>query len=264
MTMSVLYESFQKYFEIVIADTPELLENVYRIRYQVLCVEQRIPGFEPSHYPDQLEKDDNDSHSVHSLLRLRSSGDFIGTVRLILFNPLQPEKLFPVELNTQFDPELCNMKSLSRQQTAEVSRFVVVDRFNRRKENRRKRDSTVSENSPVSSERRSSDRRSGLSIALMLMAGVMRMSVQHNIKNWLSMMDSPLNRLLSFDGLDFIQIGPPVDYHGIRRPYFVRVEDVLNRMYREHYDAWEVVTDCGKYNPSSSAHGNVLNQEHIF
>jgi len=29
----------------------------------------------------------------------------------------------------------------------------------------------------------------------------------------------------------------------------VRVEDVLNRMYEEHRDAWEVVTDCGKYNP---------------
>ncbi len=257
--MNELYNSFQKYFEIVIADTDELRQDVYKVRYKVLCLEERIPGFDPSFYPDGLEKDDYDSHSIHALLRFRSSGEFIGTVRLILFNPSQPEKLFPVEQNTQFNAEFYNTENFQRKHTAEVSRFVVVNRFNRRRENRRRSDAGGNENAVTSERRSSSDRRSGLNIALVLMAGVMRMSVQHDIRSWLSMMDLPLNRLLSFDGLDFIPIGPPVNYHGMRRPFFVKVKDVLQRMYAEHHDAWEVMTDCGKYDPFLSTNGTVLN-----
>ena len=44
--MSDLYQSFQQYFEIVIADTDELLENVYKIRYQVLCVQNTFPNMD--------------------------------------------------------------------------------------------------------------------------------------------------------------------------------------------------------------------------
>jgi N-acyl amino acid synthase of PEP-CTERM/exosortase system len=247
--MSDMYDNFNKYFEIVIADTSELLENVYKIRYQVLCEEQRIPGFDPSLYPDKMEKDNYDSHSSHVLLRFRPSGDFIGTVRLVLFDFLQPEKLFPVESYAQFDPALCNIETLSRLQTAEISRFVVVSRFDRRKEDRRTSRTDNPAESPADIERRAKDRRSTPSIALILMAGVMRLSVKYNIKNWISGMEPALNRLLSYSGLTFNLAGPPVNYHGIRQAYYVKVEDALARIYKEHYDAWEVLTECGKYNP---------------
>lgn len=257
-SMSDLYQNFQKFFELVVADTAELLEHVYRIRYQVLCVEQRLPGFDPVLCPDQMERDGYDSHSSHILLRYRPSGEFIGTVRLILPDSSRPEKPLPVELYGQLDPELCDVKALPRQQTAEISRFLVVSRFDRRKGDRRKQvEETEGEKREVHQEReqrgtqqdrRSSDRRSSLSIGLVLMAGVMRMSVKYNIRHWLSVADPALNKLMGFYGLNFNPIGPLVNYHGIRRPYYVKVEDALEKMYNEHRDAWEVVTDCGEYN----------------
>ncbi len=261
--MNETYKSFQKYFEIVIADTNELLEIVYRLRYQVFCLEH---GFlDASFYPNKLERDDYDSHSSHALLRFRSSGEFIGTVRLILFNPLKPEKPFPVELYTQLDPALCNIKTLPRQQVAEISRSLVVKQFDRRKgERRESKLEEPSENTVTvikdrrSSDRRSSDRRSTPHLSLLLMAGVMHMSAKYNIKHWLSATEPALNRLLGYYGLDFNPIGPPVNYHGIRRPYYAKVEDVLNKMYTEHYDAWEVVTDCGQYNPFPPVRRNIL------
>ncbi len=262
--MSDLYNNFHKYFEIVEADSDELLEIVYRIRYQVLCVEQRIPEFDASLYPDKLEKDNYDSHSSHVLLRFRPSGDFIATARLILFDPLQPEKPFPVESYTQQDLELCNIKALPRQQVAEISRFVVVSKFDRRKGERRSQGiRKVDENAAVSErrERSSTDRRSTPNIALILMAGIVRMSIKFNIKNWLSGMAPALNRLLSYDGLHFKPIGPLVNYHGLRRPYYVKVGDVLNRMYKEHHDAWEVLTEFGKYHPIHFAESKILNHE---
>lgn len=257
--MSDLYKNYQKFFEIVIADTAELLENVYRIRYQVLCVEKRIPGFDPSLYPDQLEKDNYDSHSSHVLLRFRPTGAFIGTVRLVLFDLSHPEKLFPVESYAPLDPALCDIERLPRQQAAEISRFVVVSQFDRRESDRRKGDRRKQED-PIqgdkrttqertTQERRTVDRRSTPHIALILMAGVVRVSTKYHIRSWISAMEPALNRLLSFYGLNFNPAGPPVNHHGIRRPYHVKVEDVLNRMYKEHHDAWEVITDGGEYNP---------------
>ncbi len=263
--MNDLYNSFQKFFEIIMADTAELLEKVYRIRYQVLCVEKRLPGFDPEHCPGMLEKDNYDPHSSHILLKYRPTGDYIGTVRLILSDSSEPDKLLPVELYGQSDPKLCDIRALPRQQTAEISRFVVIGQFDRRRgEDRRKGDrrKPVSNNANEkngTNERRGSDRRSALNIALVLMAGVVRMSKKYDIRNWLSVMDPALNRLLSYDGLEFNPIGPPVNYHGIRRPYFVRVEEVLTRMYVKHHDAWEVVTDCGKYDPLIPANEKVLN-----
>lgn len=250
--MNELYQNFQKYFEIVTVDTDELLDHVYRIRYQVLCVEQRLPGFDPALCPDQMEKDGYDNHSSHVLLRFRSSGQFIGTVRLILPHPSKPEKLLPVELYGQLDSTLCDIKALPRQQTAEISRFLVISQFDRRKGDRRKDEHQNQTEEPGSEkreaqDRRGSDRRSTLSIGLVLMSGVMRMSVKYKIKHWLSVADPALNKLMGFYGLNFIPIGPPVNYHGIRRPYYVKVEDALERMYQQHRDAWEVVTDCGAY-----------------
>ena len=251
--MSDLYQSFQQYFEIVIADTDELLENVYKIRYQVLCVQNTFPNMDAIDYPDMLEKDEYDNHSCHALLKFRPSGVYIGAVRLILVDPAEPEKPFPVELNTQLDPELCNMKNLLRQQTAEISRFVIVSQFERRKGERRAptRAETIENMENRNRDRRSNDRRTTPHLSLLLMAGVMRMSIRNNIRNWLSAMDPALNRLLGYYGLNFYPVGPPVNYHGIRRPDYLKVEEVLNRMYKEHRDAWEVVTECGEYNLSS-------------
>ncbi|HLP81218.1 MAG TPA: PEP-CTERM/exosortase system-associated acyltransferase [Nitrosomonas sp.] len=263
--MNDLYNSFQRFFEIVMADTAELLDKVYKIRYQVLCVEKRLPGFDADQCPGMLEKDSYDHHSSHVLVKYRPTGDYIGTVRIILADSSQPDKLFPIELYGQSDPELCDIKTLPRIQTAEISRAVVIGQFDRRrgedrrKGERRKALSNSNTNKIVSHERRGTDRRSALNIALVLMAGVVRMSKQYGIRNWLSIMDPALNRLLSYDGLEFDPIGPPVNYHGMRRPYFVKVEEVLTRMYTKHHDAWEVVTDCGKYDLLLSSDEKVLN-----
>lgn len=247
--MTHLYESFQRDFEIVAADTDELLEHVFRLRYQVLCVEKRLPGFDPNHYPNQLEKDNYDSHSAHILLRHRSSNEFIGTVRLILADTMRPQKKFPIELHGQLDPALCDIQALPRQRIAEISRFLITEQFDRRKGNRRKR--TGSNHNVINREQdhRVGDRRSGVNIVLALVAGVMRMSANHDIRYWFSVMDPALNRLLGFYGLGFDPIGSPVNYHGIRRSYHARVDDVMTKIYDRHREVWEFVTERGVYIP---------------
>src|SRR5688500_9081421 len=121
--MNDVVAAFHEYFEIIDADSPELLREVFRLRYHVLCREQRLPGFNASCYPDGYERDSFDNHSSHILLQHRPSGDFVGTARLILPDPGNPLKPFPIEQHTHFDPTLFNIDSLNRFQTAEISRL---------------------------------------------------------------------------------------------------------------------------------------------
>lgn len=244
-----LYESFRQDFEIITADTNELLDQAFRFRYQVLCIEKRLPDFDFRHYPNRLEKDDYDSHSAHILLRHRSSNEFIGTVRLILADTMRPQKKFPIELHGRLDPGLCDIQALPRRQMAEISRFLITEQFDRRKGNRR--EWLGSNHNVINKEQdqRTGDRRFGMNIALALVACVMKMSANHGIRYWFSIMDPALNRLLGFYGLGFDPIGPPVNYHGIRRSYHARVDNVMTKIYDRHREVWEFVTEHGSYIP---------------
>lgn len=62
-------QHFHKYFQLIVANTPELKQKVFSIRYQVYCKEL---NFEPAeNFPDGLERDIYDDRSIHYLL-LRS------------------------------------------------------------------------------------------------------------------------------------------------------------------------------------------------
>lgn len=82
-----------------IDDDPRLLDQSYRLRYQVYCVER---GFlNAADYPDGREVDEFDEHSVH-LAVLDDEGNMIGTARLIKPNPHG----FPMFRHCAFFPEV--------------------------------------------------------------------------------------------------------------------------------------------------------------
>lgn len=258
--MSETYDIFKRAFNLIEADTSELRRIAYQLRFQVFCLHyQYLPA---SNYPDGLEIDEYDERSVHMLIQFIPTGKFVGTVRLILPDQSNPESLFPIELNTQIDPALFSFNVATRKYTAEISRFLISPDFDRRKRDRRKAaeqsqsagstnttQPTVNHN-PVKErrkgERRNSDRRC-LSIYMVLMAAVVRMSAANDIKYWFSAMDPALNRLVGFSGMRIDPIGPVVNYHGLRQPHFGEMNDVLSRLYKRNHGAWEVITDLGKY-----------------
>lgn len=243
--MNDVVAAFNEYFEIIHVDSSELLRDVFRLRYQVLCIEQRAPGFESSHYPMGLESDDYDRHSSHILLRHRLSGEFIGTARLILPDPLNPEKLFPTEQNTWLDPALINSRKLPRQNTGEISRLFVVRRFKRRRgELPHACQNETGGETPIPIKRRRFPHP-----VLALAVGIISMSIEHNVTHWFSVMEPALNRLLSLYGLQLDPVGPITDHHGLRRPYYVDLIKMLDRMYENHNEFWELVTNYGRVTP---------------
>ncbi|SEO75563.1 PEP-CTERM/exosortase system-associated acyltransferase [Nitrosovibrio sp. Nv6] len=238
--MNDIVAAFNEYFEVIEADSSGLLDEVFRLRYRVLCIEQRLPGFDASCYPEEYERDSYDDRSSHILLRHRPSGDFVGTARLILPVPLNLETPFPIEQHTRFDPALFDVRALPRQHTAEISRLLIVRRFRRRRGDCEKFGSEIA----VEGSDRKKQRRFPHPL-LALVVGIVRMSARHNITHCFSVMDPSLNRLLGHYGMQFDAIGPLIDYHGLRQPYFIDLIKILERIYVNNNDIWELITNYG-------------------
>jgi N-acyl amino acid synthase of PEP-CTERM/exosortase system len=123
-------QSYMQYFDIVRADTPALLDEAYRIRYQVYCMENRFEN--AAQHIDARESDVDDDRSVHALLRHRATGVFAGTVRVILPHHGMLQRPLPVhQLLGQQSREY--LKRIAWRTTAEISRFAVSKQFRLRR-----------------------------------------------------------------------------------------------------------------------------------
>jgi len=244
--MNRLLKSFNDYFEVIPADTPELLEQAYRLRFKSYCIEDKVPGFDEEKYPDGLEHDKYDEHSAQCLLKHRGIDNYVGLVRLVLNDPADPQSLFPIEEQTQqyFDENIISLQDLPRAKTAEITRLCVLNEYRLR---RGELNSLFGDIDNISHEGK--DRRSFPHPFLGLMVAIMQMSVQHNITHWYAGMEPKLNRRLAKFGLQLTPIGPLVEYHGQRQPYLGVIHDVMKNIYIEQRNIWGLLTDEGSIYP---------------
>lgn len=229
---------FDLYFEVISADTPELLRKAYELRYQVYCLER---GFEDgTEHPDGLEIDEFDSHARHSLLVHRPTGQAIGAVRLVLPVPGAHHNSFPIQNLTDHALVRCP-SAFPVASMAEISRFSISKEFRRRRT-----DTLYGEgNAPRAGEDEPGDRRSGALVRLGLMLAICRMSAELGVTDWCAVMEPALLRILAMTGVHFEMIGPPVEYHGLRQPCHGNICALMARLAREQPAAWDLVTDGG-------------------
>jgi N-acyl amino acid synthase of PEP-CTERM/exosortase system len=240
MTKSIA-ESFHDYFEMVPATTDALKETVYRLRYQVFCLET---GFEQAEqFPDGLEKDEYDTRSKHYLIRHRTSGVYAATTRLILPDPDDIQQPFPIERHCRFDrSELRD--TIPRNRLAEVSRFCVSKSFKRRPGE----PGTIAGICPHRRHHHlvnDDERRAWPHITLALITCLNTISAHHGITHWYGLIEPSLFRLLTFLGIDFTAIGPLTEYRGKRRPCIMRVPEYLERVKKKNIQVWEMLTCDG-------------------
>ncbi|MCK5355859.1 MAG: PEP-CTERM/exosortase system-associated acyltransferase [Methyloprofundus sp.] len=237
---------FNEYFEMVPALSDELKNEAFKLRYQVYCIET---GFEKmSEHPGKIEVDDFDENSAHYLIRHRKTGAYAATTRLILPNKNNLDKLFPIELFSTIDNP-SEMEDKQRRYLAEASRFCVSKEFKKRKGDSKASLTGISldwEKKTAEEERRTYPH---LSIALY--ACLIRMSHENNIKYWYAVMEPALIRFFATLGIYFIGIGPVADYHGMRRPCVIRVNDLLKGVYEKNPAIWEMMSSEGRYGQSN-------------
>ncbi len=238
-----LTDYFNRYFEILPADTSDLVEEVLRLRYQVYCVETTI--LRGSHHTNCREKDLYDPRSVHHLIRHKPTGLFVATVRLILPDPSNLETRFPMEefCSQCFYKDLDALEEVSRGSLAEVSRFLISKS--------REREIITSQMSKEGQDEGASGyrRKDGLLCYLLLFglfSAVVRMTALNRIMYWYVGVEPSFHRLLSRFGIEFTPIGPLFEYHGPRLPCLGSTVSILKGIQRYRPEIWTFLTEGGK------------------
>ena len=253
-----LFDCFYQHFEIIQADTDELRDEVYRLRYQIYCVENDFEN--PDDFPDKREMDRYDKRSIHALIRHKQTGLNAATVRLVL-NDVEAEAVFPIETHCYHGKaqpaklhieEHClrghtaygiDLDTLPRKKIAEISRFAVSKQFKRRF-------GEAASEAGVSSDVTHYCQQKGFRllphVSLGLLAALLKMSKNNDVHYWYAIMEPSLLRLLSQYGVQFVNLGGLVDYFGKRQPCFADIRQMSAYMYENRRDVWDLLTDKGK------------------
>lgn len=236
-----IIDFFNQYFEVIPATTDELKNEVFKLRYQVFCVETQI--FNPDEYPDQLEIDIFDQRAVHYLIRHRQSGAYAASTRFILPDANNPEQLFPLELHCKID-NLEAMQAIDRRSLGEASRLCVSKTFKKRKNEEH---SLINIDTDWKGHFTPQERRVFPHISFALIACMIKACHNNNIEYAFSTLEPAWYRLLSSSGIHFTKIGPLVDYSGLRWPGLIKVTDLLNGVAEKNMDIWNLLTNKGRY-----------------
>ncbi len=221
---------FKRCLAVVPADSAELLDRAFRLRFQVYCIER---GFEDAAaFPDGRERDGDEARSLHSLLLERATGSAVGTVRLIL--PRRGDDLPVFKL---IGADRLRAAGLPPEATAEVSRFAVAKAFRTRFEEPRR---TGPGCGPIAAGDR------GPALQLMtfgLLRAVAMMGASGGITHVVAMMEPALLRLLRRLGIVFHPLGRMVDHHGLRQPGWALGEQLIACINRYHPELGEIISD---------------------
>ncbi|QJR81997.1 PEP-CTERM/exosortase system-associated acyltransferase [Alteromonas pelagimontana] len=212
---------FSTFLQPVLAIDEDLRESVFKIRHNVYCEEL---GFEPVK-ENGLEVDDFDKFSRHCLIRHINSDQLAGTVRIV--RPLESHEQLPIEKYclSSISRQDLNPYHFDRKNVCEISRLAVPSYFRRRQMDRFAGAATGVINQQTYSE---TELRCFPFIAVGLYFAAAATALESNIEHAYVMMEPRLARSMSFVGIKFEQIGPVVDYHGRRAPYYIN-QDLLQK-----------------------------------
>ncbi len=205
---------FSEFLEPYIAVNKEHKNTVFGIRHNVYCEELK---FEPEN-EDKIEKDEFDAHAHHCLIQHKSSKKHAGTVRIVYSQ--NEDMLLPLEkycLDSIDHPTL-KPTNFPRDSICEISRLAVPAEFRRRQSDKFDGAATGVINADVYSKQ---ELRCFPFIAIGLYLSAANVVMKEGIDHVFVMMEPRLARSLRLVGINFQSIGPVIDYHGKRAPYYI-------------------------------------------
>ena len=235
-----LYTLYNSIFEVVRADTPELRQEAFRLRYQVYCVEN--PFEDPANNPSGVETDAYDAHAIHYLLRYRPANLTVGTVRMVLPVAENLQASFPIQ-------SVCDLPLLKDPE--HVKRSMEISRFSISQVMRKRVNDTLYSGVHIADavspeEGAQAKRRVLYHAALGLIQAVNEVIEEHEINDAYLICEPTLHRILGLLGICITPMGPFVEYHGRRQP--VRIDDIdtLRNTKVNFPHVWEIISDLGR------------------
>jgi len=230
----VSFALYSKHFEIIRADTQDLKELAYLLRFQVYVQEH---GFEKAEdHPGDREKDEFDDRSMHILLRHRTSGIVVGTARMVLPHEDDLANSFPVQ-TVSSHPIVQDLDVAAH--ATEFSRLAIS-----RERLKRCHVGSSRSNSKIS-QMLAKQLTPYLSVGLI--GGIFEIAAENGYPIVLAIMEPFMVRNLGKIGLDLPFVDSPVEYHGLRHPCAIpSLHDTCAAMKKQDRAAWEIVTNKGR------------------
>lgn len=239
-----LLETYSQYFKIDIAHTPAQRRQVYGVRYRVFAEEF---GFEKAEeFPDQLEFDEYDTHSVHCLITHKPSGQAAGCIRIVptfgndVRDPLPLERFCSACLDIDYIKAL----NLPRESICEISRLAVDGNFRQRAGEKKTPMGSI--NYATKSEE---ERRTFPLIAVSSFLAALAIAKIIGRPNGFMMTEPFLPQLLARSGILVEKIGRETDYHGIRAPYFITAEQAEAGLTPDLKELYDVIYNQFEHDP---------------
>ncbi len=223
-----LVENFERYFRVELAQTAQQKHEIYAVRYRVYCEEFQYLSLDK--FDQSLEYDAYDQYAQLCLIRHLETQLVAGCVRLVptfdecAIDPLPFEKYCGSSLDNAFIASL----RLERPSICEISRLAVDRVFRKRSGETLTRFGELNAFQFSPQEQRTF---SLIAVACFLSATFLTESSCRT--NVFAMMEPFLPRMLQHSGIFFQRAGRDIDYHGIRAPYFITTQSVLNNIHPE-------------------------------
>lgn len=199
-------------FRLEVAVAEAVQQDAFSVRWEVYC---RELGYEPAErFPDHRERDEADNHSVQVVAYHRGAERPVGCFRLLMADPAQPVTPFHLEeVCSQIADGKLPREPERRMGLAEISRFCILGSFRHFDINQEAPPWGID---PVRWQAEAVHRR-GLAGLMWLAAA--RLTVSMRLDYLLALMEPRLQMLARTLGFSFEEIGPGVEFRGLRVPY---------------------------------------------
>ncbi|MDP2787174.1 MAG: PEP-CTERM/exosortase system-associated acyltransferase [Pseudomonadota bacterium] len=205
----------QTFFNFLCVDGKPELNETYKLRYQVYCLERSF--LSPDEHPAGSESDTYDAHAEHFSAYDRH-GEIAGSVRLVRRSP---ELGYPFQ---EHCPVFSDAWLPPDEAAQEISRLVVSKQYRRRQGDNWL---GIPDENPLELPEDIAAKRGGHPIIVLgLYREIYRYSKRNGIRYWYAAMERSLARLLSRYGFDFKPIGPKIDYYGPVTIYLASLADL--------------------------------------
>lgn len=235
------YQYYWHIFDVVKADSDELRERVFHLRYDVFCKENH---FENPVEGAELERDSYDGRAHHHLLIHRDSGEDAGTVRVLLPDSDHPQESFPLQNACDHPLLMIDSKIMNM---AEISRFCMAKKFRQRPLDGRILPAYYEVEAETDKTSLGQFFRRRIPYAPL---GLLRMAfetaLESNIPDMVIALDPTNFRSMKRIGLSYRVLGPRIDTQGTQQPVVFNIKHVLDNMAMENPECWEIVSDQGR------------------
>jgi N-acyl amino acid synthase of PEP-CTERM/exosortase system len=237
MSSYSIADNFNQFFQIKFANSKQLREEAFKIRYGVYSSEL---GWEPEN-DLEMESDECDDYAFHCLLEHRRTNVFAGCIRLIIPPLSDPSVQLPFEENCLHSArkDVLDSTTLDRGSFGEISRLAVLEKFRRR--DKEKSVPYVLKDVDPATVFTEEERRNFPNIAIGLYLAGIALAELCKHTGMFVMMEPRLNKRLKRFGLPFQQVGDEMDYHGLRAMFYLDKDDFRSSLSEELLELYKII-----------------------